>query len=268
MEAACQTNSLTSFQNKIFPAPPRVFRFNASRTDIGALLANQRERLIHPSMIGSVVPTLPALSNPNNNFQLPLAYRMKGFEHSTTTISPQMYSTIDYVNVNQQRARQSSLSQSTSSWVVGPPTSFPNPTQVLADRHKPDPSGQSNGKQNSKQMNGVKLVCDIDQVFPVPEVSIYKLAKLDGSHPDKLAKLDTRVERHPITGLYHVQVISVLDDDELQMKYGYNEPVYFECLIALTNLELSKYADNKRSIVYRPGKCSTKCEIIYGFLIF
>lgn len=91
----------------------------------------------------------------------------------------------------------------------------------------------------------------------MPEVSIYRLAKLDGSHPDKLAKLDTRIERDALTGLYHVQVTSLLEDDELSMKYGLKEPVYFECLIALTNLELSKYADNKRSIVYRPGTYQT-----------
>lgn len=188
-------------------------------------------QLTQPNMIGS-----SSLSN-----QLPLAYRMRGFE-GPTTISPQMYSTIDYVNVNQQRSRQSLPS---TSWLVGSPTVSPHLQEVAAGKK---------GTQ-SKQANGVKLVCDIDQVFPVPEVSIYRLAKLDGSHPDKLAKLDTRIERNPLNGLYHVQVISVLEDDELQMKYGLNEPVYFECLIALTNLELSKYADNKRSIVYRPGKC-------------
>lgn len=184
-------------------------------------------------MVGST----SSLSN-----QLPLAYRMKGFE-GPTTISPQMYSTIDYVNVNQQRSRQSSPS---SSWLVGPPTASPHSESYV----KKGPQSKQ-----LQQQNGVKLVCDIDQVFPVPEVSIYRLAKLDGSHPDKLAKLDTRIERNPLNGLFHVQVISVLEDDELQMKYGLNEPVYFECLIALTNLELSKYADNKRSIVYRPGKC-------------
>lgn len=170
---------------------------------------------------------------------------MKGFE-GPTTISPQMYSTIDYVNVNQQRARQS---QPSTSWLVGSPTVAPH--SELAGRKGPQ----------YKPANGVKLVCDIDQVFPVPEVSIYRLAKLDGSHPDKLAKLDTRIERNPLNGLYHVQVISVLEDDELQMKYGLSEPVYFECLIALTNLELSKYADNKRSIVYRPGKCFRDNEV-------
>lgn len=118
----------------------------------------------------------------------------------------------------------------------------------------------NNNNNNEKRLLGVKLVCDIDQVFPVPEVSIYRLGKLDGSHPDKLAKLDTRIDRNPLTGLYHVQVISLLDDNELQMKYGLNEPIYFECLIALTNLELSKYADNKRSIVYIPGKYGCRIE--------
>lgn len=164
-----------------------------------------------------------------------------------------MYSTIDYVNVNQQtHIRQS---QSNYPWF---PQASNSPTRGpygvpshLADSFKQQ---SASNKLNKQHQQGVKLVCDIDQVFPVPEVSIYRLAKLDGSHPDKLAKLDTKIERNSTTGLYHVQVTSVLEDDELQMKYGLNEPVYFECLIALTNLELSKYADNKRSLLYRPGK--------------
>lgn len=183
----------------------------------------------------------------SSNNQLPLAYRMRGFESqvSPTTISPSMYSTIDYVNVNQQRSR---LSPPSSPWLLSPATSTP---YVALNQQQ---SGQLQPINKQNKQNGVKLVCDIDQVFPVPEVSIYRLAKLDGSHPDKLAKLDTRIERNSANGLYHVQVTSILEDDELQMKYGLNEPVYFECLIALTNLELSKYADNKRSIVYRPGR--------------
>lgn len=157
-----------------------------------------------------------------------------------------MYSTIDYVNVNQQRIRPqmvapSLLTSTTSSsaWQTSQASSTSAAAHhtIIKNKH-----------------NGVKLVCDIDQVFPVPEVSIYRLAKLDGSHPDKLAKFDTRIDRYAQSGLYHVQVISVLEDDEMQIKYGLNEPVYFECSIALTNLELSKYADNKRSLIYKPGK--------------
>lgn len=168
--------------------------------------------------------------------QLPLAYRMRGLEgaaSSFTTISPQMYSTMDYVNVNQHRSRAAAAPK--------------QPWQL-------EPSKQINSSQRGGKQNGIKLVCDIDQVFPVPEVSIYRLGKMDGSHPEKLAKLDTRIDRNESTGLYHVQVISLMEDDELLSRYGLNEPVYFECLIALTNLELSKYADNKRSVVYRPGK--------------
>lgn len=195
---------------------------------------------------------MPTFSSSSNN-QLPLAYRMKGFDNqlaNPTTITPSMYSTIDYVNVNQQRIR--SQSASSSPWLLSPPTT-PQPSLMQQAYNDQSQATISSYKQQNKQ-NGIKLVCDIDQVFPVPEVSIYRLAKLDGSHPDKLAKLDTRIERNSSNGLYHVQVMSILEDDELQMKYGFNEPAYFECLITLTNLELSKYADNKRSIVYRPGK--------------
>lgn len=242
-------------------APPRSFRFNASRTDIGALLASQRDRLIQLTQPASLGPFLSSSTSSN---QLPLAYRMKGFENlpNPTTISPQMYSTIDYVNVNQQRARQ-------SPWLTSSPTVSPQNSRFSFDPTKQQSGSQPNllpsNRQNKQQQNGVKLVCDIDQVFPVPEVSIYRIAKLDGSHPDKLAKLDTKIERDLHTGLFHVQVTSILDDDELQMKYGLNEPVYFECLIALTNLELSKYADNKRSIIYRPGKCTLSQQFRLSF---
>lgn len=169
-----------------------------------------------------------------------------------TSVSGQINSNIDYVNVNQLRTTKAQY-QPSPAWLVTLPThSLPAAN-----------TGQQQQQQQlaANKRNGVKLVCDIDQVFPVPEVSIYRLAKLDGSHPDKLAKLDTRIERNPVSGLYHVQVISILEDDELQMKYGLNEPVYFECLIALTNLELSKYADNKRSIVYRPGKIGREINL-------
>lgn len=243
----------TTIKMSTLIAPPRVFRFNASRTDIGAQLASQRERLIQlsqPAMVGPAISSIPSSSNN----QLPLAYRMKGFDNQVahpTTITPSMYSTIDYVNVNQQRIRQSS--SPSSPWLLSQPT--PNPSYIQLQNIGQNQLSANYKQQQQTKQNGVKLVCDIDQVFPVPEVSIYRLAKLDGSHPDKLAKLDTKIERNSVNGLYHVQVISILEDDELQMKYGFNEPVYFECLITLTNLELSKYADNKRSIVYRPGKC-------------
>lgn len=264
-------------------APPKSFRFNASRTDIGALLASQRDRLIQltqpPSGVGGV--------NNNNHQQLPPAYRMRGLEGAqATTISPQMYSTIDYVNVNQQRSR---LQQQSTTLPNGWPAATNQRTQ-----HQLQLTARNNNytttRTPQKQQLGVKLVCDIDQVFPVPEVSIYRLARLDGSHPEKLPKLDTKIERDVHSGLFHVQVTSILDDDELQLiSHRYQqqqqqqqrfmmtnsaahnqqqEPplgdVYFECLIALTNLELSKYADNKRSITYRPGESRASCREIYG----
>lgn len=129
--------------------------------------------------------------------------------------------------------------------------------------------------------NGALLVCDIDQVYPMPEVSIYRLGKAaNGAHPvPSLLKLDTRVERvRSITGTpsnvgggqrqqqqqqigsaYHVQVTSFVDDDELIARYGQG-PSYFECLITLPNLESIRY-DSKRTIVYSPGKSAIFCFI-------
>lgn len=246
---------------------------NQNQAQFGALTSSMR--MMRPNELG--------LGTGTGTHQMG---QMFSYPQQPTTISPQMYSTIDYVNVNQQRYRQqvSSLSalpsSSASPWLISPPTVAPQlsqlalapfsvstPTTTGGDISLRQRMVNGNGYRQQQQQlqlqqasigrqqaNGVKLVCDIDQVFPVPEVSLYRLAKLDGSNPDKLSKLDTRIERNPLNGLYRVQVISVLEDDELQMKYGSNEPVYFECLIALTNLELSKYADNKRSAIYWPGK--------------
>ena len=282
-------------------APPRSFRFNATRTDVAALLARQRDRLIH-----SAVLSAQAVANqqPGATSQLPLAYRMRGLAEgapqtllggrlvnstlASSTNSPQLFGSIDYVNVNQQLAS----SRTTQAQLAAnqPQAQLGSGRLSLAHSHlqAPHTQGQSSltsGGNAATEMGaqfGLKLVCDIDQVFPVPEVSIYRLAKLDGSHPDKLAKLETKIERDVRSGLFHVQVTSILDDQELlQMRNpkqissswpGWSaasntqtsqtlaqndeQPIYFECLISLTNLELSKYADNKRSIIYHPSKCS------------
>jgi hypothetical protein len=233
----------------------------------------------HQQHGAAAAPFGQATLAPGPQQQLPLVYRMRGLEQQqppvhaaglATTISPQMYSTIDYVNVNQQRARQPAAG------VYQQLGSLQYQRQQVAP---PAGSGASLGRgagqlQPQQRQLGIKLVCDIDQVFPVPEVSIYRLARRDGSHPEKLAKLDTRIERDVSTGLFHVQVTSIIDDDELTAirqasgpyppassnssatasAAGAGDEMYFECLIALTNLELSKYADNKRSIIYRPGE--------------
>lgn len=219
-----------------------------------------------------------------------------------TTISPQMYSTIDYVDIKQQRSRSGIIAnynnannQLPQQWAQTsqPLNQFPIQSQDnylhYANNNNNNnlpPPYDTNMRLNSWQRraqtqlisspqiqpfnrqgsiatttttsqaanNGIKLVCDIDQVFPIPEVNMYSLAKADGSHPEKLAILDTRIERNPQNGLFHVQVISILEVDEILRKYGPEMPIYFECLIALTNFELSRYADYKRSAIYWPGQ--------------
>lgn len=194
--------------------------------------------------------------------ELPPAYRSRGFDgQPASTISPQMYKTIDYVNVNPNYRSASPSSRL--------PPDFPavataaNPRQparrLMTAAAANGAAAAGSSSSSGSRYSGVKLICDIDQIFPVPEVSIYRLAIGQSSSNgtshvppmDKLTKSETRIEKNPITGLYHIQVISVLLDDEIDSKYGSNELVYFECLIGLTNLELSKYSDNKRSLVYR-----------------
>lgn len=181
---------------------------------------------------------------------------MRGLEPNTgSTISPQQ---IDYVNVNQVARFRSASTNAQSS----------TQQQYINNNNRPN---------QAARRFGLKLVCDIDQVFPVPEVSIFRLAKLDGPQAEKLPKLDTRIERDVHTGLFRIQVTSVLDDDELQvirqnqlmammssssslnsttssLQTNSEAEIYFECLIALTNLELSRYVENRRTLIYRPGE--------------
>lgn len=187
------------------------------------------------------------------NEQLPLAYRSRAFGGQSaipTPPSPMHSNNIDYVNVNPNyrppaRPVGGLVGDTADLW------------QQQQQQRRPMAAANGVARQPASYA-GVKLVCDIDQIFPVPEVSIYRLAKpFNGSHPDKLTKSETRIEKNPLNGLYHIQVISVLLDEEIETKYGFNEPVYFECLIGLTNLELSKYSDNKRSLVYRPSAAAS-----------
>lgn len=280
-----------------------------SRADIGAgigQLASHRERFLQFPRNAQLAPNYPqptlgaawlganqmspffqgsGPTPPSQKQQQQLLTRDSQLQPTITnpmssTISPQMYSTIDYVNVNQQRLR-STAAGSSGAWLTSPATSIPASNsradglpspydsfgrfslraQQQTSSSPPLVSNPNNSQQNNTHPrggNGLKLVCDIDRVFPVPEVNIYSLAKLDGSHPEKLAIFDTRIERNRLNGLFHVQVISVIEDSELMAKYNPEEPIYFECLIALTNLELSKYADNKRSATYWPGKFKSK----------
>lgn len=300
----------THCQIQILSAPPRSFQLNVSKTDIGAQLASKRERLVQLSQpapgAGWIAPAPPIttstatiITNQMQRSSLAQPIQASPF----TTISPQMYSTIDYVNVNQQRLRSSqnypngnnnnNNGPNLGQWQTSQQLNFPTNSLSSLQSGLPPPydtnmrlsswTRRAQAQPQTQQLmmqpplssqvqpftrtpnpattpttsisqSGLKLVCDIDQVFPIPEVNMYSLAKADGSHPEKLSILDTRIERNPQNGLFHVQVISILDVDEILRRYGPEMPIYFECLIALTNFELSRYADNKRSAIYWPGK--------------
>lgn len=233
---------------------------------------------VQAASLASVAQQRGSSSNQQQQQQLPLAYRSRGLVDqpqvaaaTTSTLTPQALSTIDYVNVNArlasawpQQAWQASSAQTTG---ANPGDLLRPGRQTARQANNWQQAKLANNLQQQQQQasrsNAIKLVCDIDQVFPVPDVAIYRMAKAEGSFADKLAKLDTRIERNQTTGLFRVQVTSVVEDAELAQRMRLlgshpEEPVYFECLIGLGNLELGKYADNKRSIVYWPSKSSFK----------
>ncbi|KAG9509741.1 hypothetical protein GZH46_01727 [Fragariocoptes setiger] len=298
---------------------PRTFRFNVTRTIINANLAAQRDIAykrdkllqqalpLHTNNIANANNNANSnINNNNNNNNLdshrpsanpsaarivvnPIMDAQKAVSSASvsspvTTIMPQFYSTIDYVNVNHMPPLQSPWSPQQQSPLPTRVGTLPNQAGVVNDpQHYHAVQGNSQAmtsnpnsaynriygnhkmwqlassqppanvpKISDKQASvGARLTCDIDDVFPVPEVSIYRLAKLDGSYPEKLAKFETKIDKDNVTGSYHVQVTSIIDDQDLIRKYGQQQTSYFQCLIALPNLESTRY-DSKRTIVYTP----------------
>lgn len=242
-QTSCYANTaqLTLPSNK---DPPKTFHFNATRADTSH--AQLRADWVSSSRTGT---SLDGQVSPAN--QLPLAYRHRTSLQSATVATPPSVSldsqlrdsSIAYVNVGGGGGSASRLQQQHQQFAGD------NSPQVLLAR--------------TKQRALVKLICDIDLIFPVPEVNIYKLTELGRV---KLAKSDTKVEQRLFDDnsrqlqanksalLYHLQVVSFVDEAELQSEPNSDKPTYFECAISLASVELSRYADSKRTLVYKPSK--------------
>lgn len=96
---------------------------------------------------------------------------------------------------------------------------------------------------------GTILTCDIRDVYPIPEVTLYRISS-DGSHPHPLTVFDSQIQIAP-SRAYNVKVRSSITDLELIKRFG-DQPSIFECLVSL-QLSNRRY-EQKKNINYIPGK--------------
>lgn len=109
---------------------------------------------------------------------------------------------------------------------------------------------ESNGYESASPSN--LLRCDINSVYPVPEVITYRVSDEKGTNPSPLPVVDTRSERTP-DNAYNIRTISSVNgDDDLVRKYGHKPSIY-ECLVTL-HLPNNKKIIQKRKIHSRLGK--------------
>ncbi|RWS15972.1 hypothetical protein B4U79_02721 [Dinothrombium tinctorium] len=103
--------------------------------------------------------------------------------------------------------------------------------------------------RNRAQRNraGATLMCDISQVYPIPEVTIYRVDS-DGTNPFIL-HVDNEIERIS-THSYNVRVSSTVNDYELVNRFGKRQPSIFECLVTLPLREKKLFY--KKRITYFP----------------
>lgn len=97
--------------------------------------------------------------------------------------------------------------------------------------------------------SSTKLTCQVIDVYPVPEMTIYRVGSKDGSRPQTLDVIESDVQRASNNGAYNVSISGFVYDNDLIEKYG-NQPSIFECLVVFPGI---KY-ENRARITYSPGK--------------
>ncbi|XP_074600330.1 uncharacterized protein LOC141854520 isoform X1 [Brevipalpus obovatus] len=93
------------------------------------------------------------------------------------------------------------------------------------------------------------LRCDTMNVYPRPEVTIYRISDDKGTDPSPLPVVDTREERTP-EGAYNVRTISSINNEELIRKFGH-KPSIFECLVIL-HLPHDRKVLRRKKLVHHP----------------
>lgn len=203
-----------SLTNKHLSAPPRVFHFNATRRAFHSPHPHP-----HPPLPAAGRLEWPASRDDSSVAQLQQQQQQSMLAtgaHKTDNDN----AAIPYVNVAQVRRVQQQLQKSQSTTTIANITTKPS----------------------------VKLICDIDMVFPQPEVSIYKLSvdSRGNKKSQKLERAENKLELREPSGLYHVQVISVLDESQLLQRQ-----VYFECVFSLPSSDTQSLpSDSKRTLIY------------------
>ncbi len=110
-----------------------------------------------------------------------------------------------------------------------------------------DNSYSYNGdEQYYSSSSSSELFCKVTDVYPMPELSIYRVAP-DGSHPRTL-DIIRKEAKTSSNGAYNASVSVFINDRELIEKYG-NEPSVFECLVVLNEIN----HENRKRITYFPG---------------
>ena len=96
------------------------------------------------------------------------------------------------------------------------------------------------------------LTCEVSDVFPLPEITMYRLSNDQSENPQVLPQIDQIINRNTHSGSYNVSVISEIRDHELKDKYSSDSHV-FECFMIL-NDGTSKQFQQKKQIIYFSGE--------------
>ncbi|CAG2162985.1 unnamed protein product [Oppiella nova] len=102
------------------------------------------------------------------------------------------------------------------------------------------------------QPTSATLSCQVRDVFPVPEMTIYRVSD-DDSKTQVLTEIVQKIDRNA-NGAYNVTITSDIRDYELIETYGSHRSNY-ECLLLLPDGSKNNYQRKKR-ITYLTGVCS------------
>jgi len=98
------------------------------------------------------------------------------------------------------------------------------------------------------------LRCDINEVFPIPEVILYRVGNADETNPSLLSLIDSPEEpsvSRNSKGAFNVKVKAIINDTELVQKFG-SQPSIFECLVTLKLP--NKILRREKKLTYQPGE--------------
>lgn len=88
----------------------------------------------------------------------------------------------------------------------------------------------NNGYENASPSN--LLRCDINGVYPMPEVITYRVSDEKGTNPSALPVVDYKSEQTSDSA-FNIRTISSINvDNDLLRKYGHKPSIY-ECLVTL-----------------------------------